>query len=126
MIRIFCIFVLMLFGSLACAAEPDRQIAVTIDDLPWAGLDDMVPADLQVRHEALMAQLRRSGVPVVGFVNEGKLAADGQVQPSRLQMLRDWLDDGHALGNHTDSHMDLNDKGVAAFQQDFLRGEQQL
>ncbi|KAG1224482.1 hypothetical protein G6F68_020106 [Rhizopus microsporus] len=70
-----------------------------------------------------MAQLRQADVPVVGFVNENKLEVDGQVQPARVQMLRDWLDAGYVLGNHTYSHMDLNAKGVAAFQQDFLRGE---
>ncbi|MBH1556636.1 polysaccharide deacetylase family protein, partial [Stenotrophomonas maltophilia] len=114
----------LLLCSLAVhAAEVDRRIAVTIDDLPWARVDEIVPADLQARHAALMAQLRQAHVPVVGFVNENKLEVDGQVQPARVQMLRDWLDAGYVLGNHTYSHMDLNAKGVAAFQQDFLRGE---
>ncbi|CCP11317.1 polysaccharide deacetylase [Stenotrophomonas maltophilia SKK35] len=114
---------LLLLSLAVQAAEVDRRIAVTIDDLPWARVDEIVPADLQVRHAALMAQLRQAHVPVVGFVNENKLDVDGQVQPARVQMLRDWLDAGYVLGNHTYSHMDLNAKGVAAFQQDFLRGE---
>ncbi len=114
----------LLLCSLAVhAAEVDRRIAVTIDDLPWARLDQIMPPDLQARHAALMAQLHQAGVPVVGFVNENKLEVDGQVQPARVQMLRDWRDAGYGLGNHTYSHMDLNAKGVPAFQQDFLRGE---
>lgn len=114
---------LLLLSLAVQAAEVDRRIAVTIDDLPWARVDEIVPADLQARHAALLAQLRQAHVPVVGFVNENKLEVDGQVQPARVQMLRDWLDAGYVLGNHTYSHMDLNAKGVAAFQQDFLRGE---
>ena len=86
-------------------------------------MDEIVPPDLQARHEALMDQLREADVPVVGFVNENKLEIDGQMQPARVQMLRDWLDAGYMLGNHTYSHMDLNAKGVPAFQRDFLRGE---
>ncbi|WP_459062673.1 polysaccharide deacetylase family protein [Stenotrophomonas sp. PSU-St15] len=117
---------LLLLSLAVHAAEVDRRIAVTIDDLPWARLDTLLPADLQTRHAALMAQLRQADVPVVGFVNENKLEVDGQVQPARVQMLRDWLDAGYGLGNHTYSHMDLNAQGVAAFQQDFLRGEQVL
>lgn len=117
---------LLLFSLVAHAVEVDRRIAVTIDDLPWARVDEIVPADLQQRHAALMAQLHQASVPVVGFVNENKLEVDGQVQPQRVQMLRDWRDAGYELGNHTYSHMDLNAKGVAAFQQDFLRGEQTL
>lgn len=65
---------------------------MTIDDLPWARVDQIVPPDLQSRHEALMAQLHQAGVPVVGFVNENKLEIEGQVQPARVKMLRDWLD----------------------------------
>lgn len=117
---------LLLLSLAVHAAEVDRRIAVTIDDLPWARVDTILPADLQTRHAALMAQLRQADVPVVGFVNENKLEVDGQVQPARVQMLRDWLDAGYGLGNHTYSHMDLNARGVAAFQQDFLRGEQVL
>lgn len=117
---------LLLLSLAVHAAEVDRRIAVTIDDLPWARVDTILPADLQTRHAALMAQLRQADVPVVGFVNENKLEVDGQVQPARVQMLRDWLDAGYGLGNHTYSHMDLNAQGVAAFQQDFLRGEQVL
>lgn len=117
---------LLLLSLAVHAAEVDRRIAVTIDDLPWARVDTILPADLQARHAALMAQLRQADVPVVGFVNENKLEVDGQVQPARVQMLRDWLDAGYGLGNHTYSHMDLNAQGVAAFQQDFLRGEQML
>lgn len=121
-----CALPLLLLSLAVHAAEVDRRIAVTIDDLPWARLDTLLPADLQTRHAALMAQLRQADVPVVGFVNENKLEVDGQVQPARVQMLRDWLDAGYGLGNHTYSHMDLNAQGVAAFQQDFLRGEQVL
>lgn len=121
-----CALPLLLLSLAVHATEVDRRIAVTIDDLPWARVDTILPADLQARHAALMAQLRQADVPVVGFVNENKLEVDGQVQPARVQMLRDWLDAGYGLGNHTYSHMDLNARGVAAFQQDFLRGEQVL
>ena len=123
--RVIALLLLVVAG-VGHAAELDRRIAVTIDDLPWARLDEIQPADLQARHQALLAQLKQAGVPVVGFVNEGKLQVDGVVRPERVQMLRDWLDAGYVLGNHTWSHMDLNAEGVAAFQQDFLRGEQVL
>lgn len=123
--RVIALLLLVVAG-VGHAAELDRRIAVTIDDLPWARLDEIQPADLQARHQALLAQLKQAGVPVVGFVNEGKLQGDGVVRPERVQMLRGWLDAGYVLGNHTWSHMDLNAEGVAAFQQDFLRGEQVL
>jgi peptidoglycan/xylan/chitin deacetylase (PgdA/CDA1 family) len=125
-IRIVFAVGLWLLTAVACAGEPDRRIAVTIDDLPWARLDRIVPADLQARHEQLMASLKAAGVPVVGFVNESKLEVDDNLQPARVAMLRDWLDAGYELGNHTFGHVDLHAVGMQAYQADILRGERQL
>jgi peptidoglycan/xylan/chitin deacetylase (PgdA/CDA1 family) len=129
----FAVFVL---AALCCApaavhAEgpqpaPDRRIAITIDDLPWQRMATTPPEALQARHDALMAQLRMAGVPVIGFVNEDKLEVDGEVQPVRVKMLEDWLDDGHELGNHTHGHVDAHAVGVPAFNEAILRGERIL
>lgn len=115
-----------LCASMAFAGEPDRRIAVTIDDLPWARLDNIEPPDLQLRHARLVAALKRAGVPVVGFVNESKLEDGGVVQRERLAMLDDWLDAGAELGNHTWGHVDLHAVGVPTFAADILKGERQL
>lgn len=110
----------------AIATEPDRRISVTIDDLPWARLGDVATPDLQARHEKLLASLKQANVPIVGFVNEKKLEIDGKVQPQRVAMLRDWLDAGFELGNHTWSHADLHAVGVEAYEKEILDGERQL
>ena len=116
------LLVLLAFG--AHAAEPDRRIAITIDDLPWQRMDKTPAADLPLRHAQLMAQLKQAGVPVVGFVNEGKLEIDWQ--PARVAMLRDWREAGYELGNHTRGHLDRHAVGLPAFQQDILDGERTL
>ena len=64
--------------------------------------------------------------PVVGFVNEDKLEVAGVVQPARVAMLRDWLDAGAELGNHTHGHVDLHAVGVPAYEDAILKGERQL
>lgn len=116
----------VLLTTTALAGEPDRRIAITIDDLPWARLDTITPADLQARHAQLIAALKQAGAPGVGFVNEGKLEVAGEVQPARVAMLRDWLDAGYELGNHTFGHVDLHAVGLEAYRADILRGERQL
>ena len=113
-------------GASGTQAPPDRRIAITIDDLPWQRMARTPAADLQRRHAQLIAQLRQADAPVTGFVNEGKLEVDGKVQPARVAMLRDWLDTGAELGNHTYGHVDLHAVGMAAYQADILRGERQL
>ncbi|WAC62704.1 polysaccharide deacetylase family protein [Pseudoxanthomonas sp. SL93] len=123
LLRVVLLFAMALSAH---AAEPDRRIAITIDDLPWQRMDKTPDAELPRRHAQLMAQLKQAGVPVVGFVNEGKLEVDGRTQPQRVAMLRDWLQAGYELGNHTHGHLDVHAVGVPAFQQDILRGERVL
>ena len=116
----------LLCAFCAQAAEPDRRIAVTIDDLPWQRMSTTSPEALRTRHAALLGQLRIGDVPVTGFVNEDKLERDGVVQPERVAMLEAWLDAGHALGNHTYGHVDLHVVGIPAFEDAILRGERVL
>ena len=123
LLRVVLLFAMALSAH---AAEPDRRIAITIDDLPWQRMDKTPDTELPRRHAQLMAQLKQAGVPVVGFVNEGKLEVDGHTQPQRVAMLRDWLQAGYELGNHTHGHLDVHAVGVPAFQQDILRGERVL
>jgi peptidoglycan/xylan/chitin deacetylase (PgdA/CDA1 family) len=114
------------FGAPASAAE--RAVAVTFDDLPGprvALLSNDVPA-LRENTRKLLAALRSAKVPVVGFVNEGKLFVEGEtsaVAEERIDVLRLWLASGHELGNHTYSHRDLNTQPLDWFEQDVVRGE---
>lgn len=120
---------LTLLLPLAVHAEA-RRIAITVDDLPWAALavDDGggAPVDLGAQHAALMAALRARPVPLTGFVNAGKLIVDGAPDPVREGMLRDWLDAGAELGNHTWGHVDLHAVGVEVFCADVARGDPAL
>ena len=112
--------------SLAAAQTADRRIAITIDDLPWQRIGKTADADLEARHAQLVEQLKLAKAPVVGFVNEDKLEVDGVVQPARVALLRDWLDAGAELGNHTHGHVDLHVVGVPAYEDAILKGERQL
>mgnify|MGYP003526577289 FL=1 len=124
--RLLTIASLCLFTLFAQAAEVDRRIAVTTDDLPWQRMATTSPEALRTRHAALLEQLRLGGVPVIGFVNEDKLEIDGVEQPERVAMLEAWLDAGHTLGNHTYGHVDVHAVGIPAFEDAILRGERML
>ena len=131
--RIFLILLFLLPAVPATALtppEPDRRIAITIDDLPWASLGDHQPhgppPGMHEYHARLLRGLREAGAPVAGFVNEAKLEIDGEVAPERVAMLRDWLDAGAELGNHTYEHTDLHAVGLPAYQAEILKGERQL
>src|ERR1039458_4828070 len=97
---IICVFcVIAAAVSSAAAAQPDRQVAITIDDLP-AGSDSMSAATISEMTSKLLGTLRDQKVPVVGFVNERKLYKFGEVD-GRIKALKMWLDYGFELGNYT-------------------------
>jgi len=107
--------------SSRAATQPDRQVAITIDALP-AGSNSISAATISEMTSKLLGTLRDQKVPVVGFVNERKLYKLGEVD-ERIKALRMWLDYGFELGNHTFSHMSLNQAGLKAWEDDVVQGE---
>ncbi|GAB3033178.1 polysaccharide deacetylase family protein [Oleiagrimonas citrea] len=110
------------------AKPPDRRIAITFDDLPWATLDSntplpahgTVPPRIAAEFTRLLQAIKNSGTPAIGFVNSARLLVHGQPQPDRVGMLDAWLDAGLELGNHTATHVDLHAVGKQAFENDIL------
>ena len=113
----------------AFAATSDgaqRRVAVTFDDLPGVSFPSRDPAALRDHTRKLLSAFREAKVPVVGFVNEGQLFVEGEtpaLAEQRIDLLRQWVDGGYELGNHTYSHRDLNTEPLDWFEQDVVRGE---
>ena len=109
---------------LFCAATlsaAGRQVAITIDDLPRGG--DLGPTDLasiRAMTEQLLRPFREQKIPVIGFVNEGR---GGLAARDLRQILDLWLDAGADLGNHSYSHLNLNDITLEQYTADILKGE---
>lgn len=102
--------------------KPDRQVAITIDDLPAGMADRMPAADITTMTAKLLGTMRDQKIPVVGFVNEKKLYKQGEVD-ERIKALQMWLDYGFELGNHTFTHASLNQVGLKAWEDDVIQGE---
>ena len=108
------------------SAASERTVAVTFDDLPGASLTGSDVATLRTNTAKLLAGLAEHRIPVVGFVNEGKLVVAGESSADaegRAAVLRMWVDAGHELGNHTYSHRSLNRIPRDEFEADVVRGE---
>lgn len=120
------IFVLLLIVpassySQSTANSVRREVAVTFDDLPASYGD----GDLE-RFRSITSRLLRSikanNVPAIGFVNEVKLHRGNQLK-ERTALLKMWLDAGLDLGNHTYSHIAIDQVPLSAYQEDVIRGE---
>jgi peptidoglycan/xylan/chitin deacetylase (PgdA/CDA1 family) len=102
--------------------ETAPEVAVTVDDLPTHG--PPTPGfDRVAIAERLLSAFNRHGIrEVYGFVN-GKRVAD---DPSLEAILRRWREAGHPLGNHTYSHVNLNQMSLADYFADLEHGEEIL
>jgi peptidoglycan/xylan/chitin deacetylase (PgdA/CDA1 family) len=115
-------------GVVISAEAKGRRVAVTFDDLPGppGSLPSTDVAALGENTRKLLATFAELRMPVVGFVNEGKLFVEGE-RPAdveaRTAVLKTWIDAGHELGNHTYSHPSLNRTPLEEFQADVIRGE---
>jgi peptidoglycan-N-acetylglucosamine deacetylase len=120
---VVCVFfVIAAAVSSRAATQPDRQVAITIDDLPAGAANSMSAATISEMTSKLLGTLRDQKVPVVGFVNERKLYKFEEVD-ERIKALKMWLDYGFELGNHTFAHMSLNQAGLKAWEDDVVQGE---
>lgn len=89
---------LALAGSLARA----QSIAFTFDDGPRLAATPLLsPA---ARNQALLDALAQHGVKAALFVT----VANGADRPEGLALARAWGEAGHAVGNHTVTHLDLH------------------
>ena len=106
------------------ATSPAREVAVTFDDLPIAShaLEDDIAAQ-KVVTARLLATLSAFQVPAIGFVNAGRFAPHGPLETARVAVLKQWIDAGQALGNHSYSHLDFHEVSLARYAADVDHGD---
>lgn len=109
-------------------AHERRSVAITFDDLPYAGaIGDtegaLTAAEVVLLNARVRGVLQSHSVPATAFVVEATAEAVGdQAHP----ILRDWTSGGLSLGNHSYSHADTNGLDLAGIEQEVLRGENSI
>jgi peptidoglycan-N-acetylglucosamine deacetylase len=108
--------VVCLFPASAVART---ELAVTVDDLPGSGPLPPGMTRLSIVRQMMQA-LREHAVPgVYGFANGGRV----RDSPELEEVLRAWRKGGFLLGNHTFSHLDLDQVTADEFVADVERNE---
>jgi peptidoglycan/xylan/chitin deacetylase (PgdA/CDA1 family) len=124
-VNLLSVFLLAAF-SLNAQTSPQKTIALTFDDLPFAPLESRgSAAQVTAARQAtlrILATLARHHAPAIGFVNEEKLNNPGH-RDAAAAILDDWLKAGYSLGNHTYSHPALSNLTLEDYEADILRGD---
>ncbi|MGC9365913.1 MAG: polysaccharide deacetylase family protein [bacterium] len=109
------IFILLLgVGFSLCS----HQVAITFDDLPIAYPGHLSP-EVQVKYfNHILYVLDQHEIGVTGFV------VGMNIYPYKWNLLNEFCSRGHVVGNHTYSHLNLNDTSCTAFIEDILRCEE--
>ena len=108
---------LLLLAALALASAAQAQsVAFTFDDGPKLGATPLLTPPQ--RNQALLDTLARNKVQAALFVT----ANNGADRPEGYALARAWGQAGHAIGNHTVTHPDLNSAklSLAQYQQEVL------
>lgn len=105
----------------AFAVGQTREVALTFDDLPASQRGDTFVFQKYVT-DKLLERLKAEKVPAIGFVNESRIVCYGEID-KRTELLKQWLDAGFELGNHTFSHVAIDAVSFDAYVADLIRGE---
>lgn len=101
--------------AVTLAEKPTVSIALTFDDLPAHGTPGPYASHRAVGRSIIDTLAKNQIQGVVAFANLG-LFEEG-IQPDSRTYLgaKDWIDAGHFLGNHTLTHINLNETTVSEY-----------
>lgn len=105
----------------ACALAAGHEVAITIDDLPRGGDGPRAYAEVRALTEKLLAPIRAQKIPVTAFVIGSH--GDEMGEQHFREILNLWLDAGADLGNHSASHLNINQVPLSDYEADILKGE---
>jgi peptidoglycan/xylan/chitin deacetylase (PgdA/CDA1 family) len=104
-----------------CQPGAAQKLAITFDDLPQNGEFPPGVTRMQVARDTLAILKKRHMPPVYGFINAKKLEGS----PDGADALKLWAA-AEPVGNHTYTHMDLEQNTPEAFERDIEQNEPTL
>ncbi len=116
-------FTLFLSVSYAAYSEVSREIAITIDDLPFVAASYKNEAAIQRTHDRFMEILQalvNHQVPATGFV------IGGAIGRGEWELLEAFHQAGFTIGNHTYTHLNLNQTSADRYISDIARTDKKL
>ena len=127
--KFISVFTLAFIFSISSAHAIKRvpvKMAITVDDIPGYGDLPHGVSRSEVMNEVL-AVFKKHEVPgVYGFINGLKVSEPGAESDSMMQDMKTWVEANYPVGNHTYSHIHLNDLSVKKYTNDIKKNEKLL
>ncbi|MCX7116004.1 MAG: polysaccharide deacetylase family protein [Gammaproteobacteria bacterium] len=119
MVAVGCMFTLLSFTATA----QTKEIALTIDDLPFVGSADHNDKKLQRKHDRFMQivdTLKSKQIPATGFI------IAGSIEKGQWALLETFRNAGLGLGNHTYTHQSLGSMSAEKYIEDVAKADRIL
>ena len=108
------------FSQVSASLTPIApQMAITFDDLPAHGPLPPSESRIEIATKIIAALHEARVAPVYGFVN----GADLEQHPGDEDVLKAWREAGNPVGDHSWSHMNLNQHSLEEFEADVNRNQ---
>jgi peptidoglycan-N-acetylglucosamine deacetylase len=108
---------IFLLICLAGSANAEKQVAITIDDLPFQ-YGRFLPESIEgEKFRAVLAAFHKHHIQVFGFV------ISSRIDTRRSELLNEFKAGGHIIANHTFTHPDLNTTTADWYINDILKGD---
>jgi peptidoglycan/xylan/chitin deacetylase (PgdA/CDA1 family) len=114
---------LILFCGKSFSQQNNKEICITVDDLPVVTTIFKDNATGKYITDKLLSTFKKYNVIALGSVNSGKMVINEKLDTVKLNFLKQWLDSGMMLANHTYNHKDYNKINFCEFRKDILDGE---
>ena len=117
------LIIILLWIQFSIGYSQEKKICITVDDVPvitYQSRDSVI--DYEITNK-LLHTFKEYKIPAIGYVVEGQLYINGQLDSYKLNVLEMWLENGFDLGKHTYSHFDYNKVKDDRFFDDILKGQ---
>lgn len=117
------VIILSLIIISTTSAQQEKEMCITVDDLPYITkvFKDIKTGKYITRK--ILSTFKKYNITALGSVNPGKLFATNKLDSAKLDILKNWLDSGMQLANHTFAHKNYNKIFFSEFKTDILEGE---
>lgn len=111
---------IIMTGSIFTLNSQNRKIAITIDDLLATPADEN---EYEYITDNLLKTLTKNDIKAIGFVNESRLYTNDNPDSTKIKILEKWMKSDMQLGNHTFSHVYINNTSIEDYKKDVIKGE---
>jgi len=121
--RLLVIVTLIGFTLTSFATSSQKEIALTIDDLPFVGSTHNKPGNIRrenKRFTRLIETLNKYKVPATGFV------IAGTIESGQAELLEKFKQDGYVVANHTHTHLNLNRTSSSRYINNIQKADERL